>query len=219
MLAWISLFAIALVFLASFLYVSLLWALGVNSFSFLEALWKTLNVTLDPGSMARETKWEDRLPLLFVSFLGLLFVSAIIGIVGNAIQNKIFELRRGRSMVLESSHILILGWSSKIDIAVAELIMANESEKKCRLVILSPLDKIEMESFLVRKLGRKVMKSIICRTGEPSDPSQLRLVRPELARSILLICNDREKNDLVIFKRSMALQKLFETNQKNGYQL
>jgi len=210
MLVWISLLAMIIVVIVAFLFVLLLWAIGEESATFGEVLWKTLSVALDPGSMSSETRWVERIPMLFVSFFGLLFVSTIIGIVESAIRDKILELRKGRSVVLESSHTLILGWSNKIDIAVTELISANESQEDCQIVILAPLNKLEMENFLVRRLGKKKAKMIIYRTGEPSDPSELSIVRPEYARSILLICNERDKNDLMIFKRALALEGLFE---------
>ena len=174
----------------------------------MESLWKTLNAALDPGLVATEVRWLERIFLLLVTFFGLFIVSTLIGVIGSGVQDKIMELRRGRSIVLESSHVVILGWSTKIDVVIGELIMANESERYVAIVILAPRCKVEMEEYLMLRLGRRACKNVICRSGDPSIPNDLKIVRPHLAKSILLLSFDKSRNDAVILKRAMALQRM-----------
>ncbi|MBI5829315.1 MAG: hypothetical protein HZB20_07185, partial [Chloroflexi bacterium] len=41
-------------------------------------------------------------------------ISALIGIINNGIEDKLDELRKGRSNVIESGHTVILGWSPQV---------------------------------------------------------------------------------------------------------
>ena len=82
--------------------------------------------------------------------------------------------------------------------------MANESEGYVRIVILAPRDKVEMEEYLMLRLGRRACRNVVCRSGDPSIPNDLKIVRPYLAKSILLLSFDKSRNDAVILKRAMA---------------
>ena len=75
--------------------------------------------------------------------------------IAAGIDTKLADLRRGRSIVLEKDHTVILGWSDSIFTIVRELTLANESRKKPVIVILADRDKVEMEEEL-RGQGRRL---------------------------------------------------------------
>ena len=61
--------------------------------------------------------------------------------------SKFEELRKGRSVIMEEGHILILGWSSKIHSIISELAKANENQKNVVIAVLANRDKIRMEDI------------------------------------------------------------------------
>lgn len=69
--------------------------------------------TMDPGTMGGDEGAFFRAASLLVTIGGVLVVSSLIGLLANGIADKLAELRKGRSPVMESGHTLILGWSPK----------------------------------------------------------------------------------------------------------
>src|SRR5205085_5646673 len=114
-------------------------------------------------------------------------VSILIGILTNAIDHRIQDLRKGRSRVIESGHTLLLGWSSQIYAIIAELVVANANRRDACIVILAENDKIEMEDAIRAKLPRTGRTRIVCRTGSPLDQTDLEIVNPHTARSIIIL--------------------------------
>src|SRR3982751_3150845 len=76
---------------------------------------KTLLHALDPGTVAGDTgKWPFLLTMFGITIGGLFVVSALIGVIATGLDNKIQDLRKGRSFVIESDHTLVLGWSESV---------------------------------------------------------------------------------------------------------
>ena len=112
---------------------------------FMEAAWESLMRTLDSGTMGGDTGTGFRIVMLFVTLGGIFIVSALIGVLNNAIETQMERLRKGRSQVLESNHTLVLGWSAQVFTVLNELMMANENQSRARIVVLADKDKVEME--------------------------------------------------------------------------
>jgi hypothetical protein len=72
---------------------------------FLEVAWISLMRTLDAGTMGGDTgPWPYLLSMLVVTLGGVFVVSALIGVLSAGVEDKLAELRKGRSIVLEESH-------------------------------------------------------------------------------------------------------------------
>src|SRR5690348_7709102 len=83
--------------------------------TFLELLWMALLRTLDPGTMGGDVgDWPFLATMLGVTLGGIFIVSTLIGILTSGLASRLDELRKGRSLVLETNHTLILGWSDQI---------------------------------------------------------------------------------------------------------
>src|SRR6266545_4848428 len=138
-----------------------------------EAMWESLMRTLDSGTMGGDTGAGFRVVMLFVTLGGIFVVSALIGVLNNGIEAQMERLRKGRSRVLESNHTLILGWSAQIFTILNELMTANENQTNARIVILEDKDKEEMEDEIQERIEVKGKTRIICRNGNPIDPTDL----------------------------------------------
>ncbi|MCC7119313.1 MAG: NAD-binding protein [Anaerolineales bacterium] len=171
-----------------------------NGESFLEVAWMSLLRTLDSGTMGGDTGSPFfLLIMLIVTFGGVFVVSALIGIINNGIEDKMEELRKGRSLVLESDHTLILGWTPQIFTVLSELILANESRKSgAVIVVLADQDKVEMEDAINDRVTDFKNTRIICRSGSPIDLNDLEIASPHTARSIIVLAEGADPDTNVI---------------------
>jgi len=214
MILWLCILSLLIVLFFSFLLILVGSVVGEDVSGFDQVFWETLNLAIDPGAVADEStgSWVMRITLLTISFFGVFVVSTLIGVIGGGVHDKIMNLRKGKSMVLKNSHTVILGWSRKIDVVIKELMWANEETPSFSVAVLAPRDKLDMYSYLEQRLGTIMMKKIHCRSGDPSLISDLKIVSPETAKSILILCFIKSRSDSMILKRSMALQKLLNIN-------
>ncbi|HEX7185300.1 MAG TPA: potassium transporter TrkA [Thermoanaerobaculia bacterium] len=172
---------------------------------FVEAAWLSLMRTLDSGTMGGDAGWGFRLAMLFVTLGGIFIVSALIGVINSGLEDKLSELRKGRSFVLEKDHTLILGWSPKIFTILSELVQANLNRTRPRVVILAEKDKVEMEDEIGDEVGPMGNTRIICRTGSPLNLNDLEIVNPHQARSIVILAPESDEPDSEVIKSILAI--------------
>lgn len=179
---------------------------GSDGVTFIEALWGSLMQTLAPGTMGADEGWGFRLVMLILPTIGgILIISSLIGVLSNLIQDKIQNLRKGRSLVLESNHTVILGWSPQIFTILSELIEANLNQQKPAIAILANKDKVEMEDEIRARIPNTKNTRIICRSGSAIDPSDLEIISPHAARSIIIIPAEEVDPDTFVIKTVLAL--------------
>lgn len=174
--------------------------------NFFEDLFYNLLHALDPGTVGGDAgTWSYLLTMLALTLGGLFIVSALIGVLANGIDTKLADLRRGRSIVLEEGHTVILGWSESIFTIISELTLANESRKDPVVVVLADRDKVDMEEELKVKVPERRGTRIVCRSGSPMDLDDLRLSSHETARSVILLAPDSDDPDSEVIKTLLAL--------------
>src|SRR5512138_939511 len=178
---------------------------GGTPLSFGEAAWESLMRTFDAGTMGGDTGTGFRLVMLFVTFGGIFVVSALIGVLNNAIEGQMEHLRKGRSQILESNHTLILGWSAQIFTILNELMMANANQNRARIVILADKDKVDMEDEIRERVEVKGGTRIVCRSGSPIDPNDLEIASPHTAKSIIVLPPENNDPDTDVIKTVLAI--------------
>lgn len=87
---------------------------AVSDSSFAEALWLSWTFVADSGNHADRVGTGPRIVSVSISSGGMLIFAMMLGLVSDAISEKVDSLRKGKSEVIESNHILILGWSDKL---------------------------------------------------------------------------------------------------------
>jgi len=206
LIAFLGVIAFFIVAILSFL-VHLLGIVpeGKEELNFITTFWISLMRTLDPGTMGDDEGWVFRIMMLMITIFGILMVSTLIGIVSKGILDRVQNLRKGRSFVVEEEHILILGWSSKIHTIISELVIANENQKDPCIVILAEKDKVEMEDEIRSKGGSTKNTKLICRSGNPIDIEDLYIVNPFQTKSIIILDQETENSDSQIIKTILAI--------------
>ena len=179
---------------------------GGRDESFFEELWQTMLRTVDAGAFAADEDWSTRLLSLVVTIIGIFLAGSLIGLIANAVDQRVEELRRGRNPVLESGHTLVLGWSPHVPRIVGELVVANESERQASVVVLGPADATEMEDEIRNRVGDLRTTRLVCRTGDPSMPSDLERAAVGNARSIVAVRGD--EGDAGVVKAVLAVRAL-----------
>lgn len=178
---------------------------GEEPMGFIEGSWQSLMRALDSGAVGGDAGWEFRILAFIVTLGGIFILSTLIGVLGSGIENKLDELRKGRSFVIEKDHTLILGWSSKVFTIIAELIIANENQKNPRIVILADMDKVEMEDEIRSKIDNFKNTKIICRRGIPNDLTDLNIANPHASKSIIILASEEGNADPLTIKTILAI--------------
>jgi hypothetical protein len=95
---------------------------------FEESLWETYTCLMDPGPHMEMESTGQRVIGALISWFGVVIFSVLTGFVIDAVMEKMEDLKKGRSTVIESEHTLILGWTDKAAGLCREIANANESE-------------------------------------------------------------------------------------------
>ena len=208
LIGWLFLVLLALV-LASTLFVYLTGIApetGGHRPGFFETLWLDLMRTIDPGNIGGDRgSWLYLLSMLTVTAGGILVFSTLIGVIFAGIDEKLADLRKGRSFVVERGHTVIYGWSPEVFPVVAELVKANQSRQGACIAVLAENDKVEMEDEIRARVGKTGNTRVVCRTGDPINIEDVEIVNPDEARSIIVLPPEGDEADSRVIKTILAL--------------
>jgi len=208
LIGWLFLVLLALVLTSTlFVYLTgLAPAGGGHRPGFFQTLWLDLMRTIDPGNVGGDRgSWPYLLSMLAVTAGGILVFSTLIGVIFAGIDEKLADLRKGRSFVVERGHTVIYGWSPEVFPVVAELIRANESRESTCIAILAENDKVEMEDEIRARVGKTGRTRVVCRTGDPINIDDVEIVNPGGARSIIVLPPEGPEADSKVIKTILAL--------------
>ena len=169
LIKWLALISLALITIAAIV-LSLfnITPPGEQKITFFEAFWRSLMRTLDPGTMGGDEGVGFRLIMFLVTLAGIFVISTLIGILTTGVESKLEALRKGRSRVLETNHVILLGWGDQVFVLLNELMEANSNQPDTVLVVLGPEDKTVMEETIQQRVTFKGKTRIVCRSGSPA---------------------------------------------------
>lgn len=171
-----------------------------------ELLWMSLLRTLDPGTMGPDSGSALFLgAMLTVTLGGIFIVSTLIGVLTAGVGAKVEQLRKGRSLVVETNHTVILGWSEQVFTIVSELVMANQNQKHGCVVIMSETDKVEMEDLLRQRVPSTANTRVVCRKGNPIDITDLDILNLPGSKSIIVLSPETDDPDPQVIKTILAI--------------
>lgn len=186
--------------------------------SFIEAVWQSLMRTLDPGTVTGDEGWVFRIISLVITLGGVLIFSSVIGIITSGIREKLEELRKGKTQVYETGHTLLLGWSDLVfDILMEFNLSTKINDHKKVVVILSEKDKVSIEDEIRSRVPNRSKLKIVIRSGNPLDITDLKIVNPQEAESIIILSPEEKNPDIFVIKCLMALINKRPENVEHGH--
>jgi voltage-gated potassium channel Kch len=174
--------------------------------SVVDLIWMGLMRTLDSGTMGGDSGSATFLGAMLVVTLGGIFViSALIGIINTGIQNRLDELRKGRSRVIESGHTVILGWNQQVFTIISELVGANANHGGRSIVVFADRDKVAMDDEIRARIPDTRGTKIVCRSGSPVDLDEIDIAGIQRSRSIIVLAPEVDEPDIEVIKTILAI--------------
>ena len=183
--------------------------------SWTEIPWRVYVAVME-GSAAEtdgDSNWAAKVSSIIGVMIGLILFSSMVAFITSVFEAKLAELRRGRSLVLEKDHTLILGFGDRILEIIRELIEANESEPDAAIVILAEDDKEYMDNVIRDNISDFMTTRIITRSGVVTNINNLKKVMSKQAKSVIIVNSaaswqpEEEKNlaDALVLKSIMSI--------------
>ncbi|OGG94866.1 MAG: hypothetical protein A2527_12915 [Candidatus Lambdaproteobacteria bacterium RIFOXYD2_FULL_50_16] len=220
----ISLYIASLILMGGLRILVHFWVTGTFVGS-LDQLWAVWLQIMDIGGMEN----DSQSPLyhkaigIATSILGLMLISTMLAFVTSVFKEKLEDLRKGKSKVLETNHTVILGFGIRALEIIRELVEANDSEPDSAVVVLSETDKEVMDDFFNDLLTERGSTRVITRSGSVTSPYFLRRNGVSHCKSVLLLnpavstASPEEKNqaDYWALKSIMAIFAAIGEDTKN----
>jgi hypothetical protein len=187
-----------------------------HDIGFLGNLYITFLEITDPGNMAQDiySGVGYKVFAVLAGIAGIVMLSALIAFITTAMDQKIYELKRGRSKVIEDGHTLILGWNEqRISEILRELVLANESEKDACVVILADKDKEDMDDILRLRVKELATTRVVTRSGDVASITNLDMVSLEASKSVIILadCDDTDSAKKKASSDAKAIQTVLAT--------
>ncbi|MBE0643311.1 MAG: hypothetical protein IH600_04470 [Bacteroidetes bacterium] len=159
-----------------------------------------------------ETGTFSQILSIFLTLFNFLVFAAIVGLVGSRIQQRLEQVRRGTSRVIEEEHIVILGWSGKVIPILHELREGLENRKQVYVIASErPID--EIETRMRKSFPKRSMRSRwVIRQGSLTDLKDLELLAIDRAREVIILRQDmgNGNDDVQVVKTIMAAAHIIE---------
>ncbi len=182
---------------------------GLTGYGIGESMFISLTHLIDPGTVGGDDPANPAYVafMFLVTFLGILLTSTLTGIICNAIDEKVQDLRRGKSAVVEEGHVILLGTADGLYTIISELIKANSNHPREALVIMDDKDpKDVMDDKINAHFPNKKTTQIICRCGSITDITDLRVCSFDTCMSVIINAD----SDAVTLKSILVVTSLLK---------
>ena len=157
------------------------------------------------------------LVLLGITLFGIFVLSILISLLSAIIDARVQDVTRGSQPFPFDNHIVILGWSPRLTAIIEELVIANESKKLLRILILSAKPSDELASLIETSFNDLKTTKLYFRSRDLCTESSFENANLRSARQILVLGDTSEQidgNRLKIYlsiRRHLATSDISET--------
>ena len=163
--------------------------------SYFFAFWDSFTKILGIGST---DAWGAQIINTIYWAIGIAISGAVIGFISAQIIRAVEKLQEGKSAVIESGHTLILGWSNRVFPILSELAIANENVRRPRVVIFSNQARASMDAEIRSRVSSLGKLKVITRTGDPTNPEDLKRANVSRAKSIIILDADASGDATIV---------------------
>ena len=148
----------------------LLFLVGIISIdgAFGKFVWQTFTYFLDVGTISGESYGEntsaDAIYKILITIFGVIIFSSFIGIISQALSNRIEELREGKGFISEKDHTIIFNYTKKTIPLLTELFKSYENQKKT-IILLSEHETRDISVKIESAINIPKNINLICRKG------------------------------------------------------
>ena len=186
---------------------------GQDSLS--QSLWDTMNHTFDPGVLSGDTGSRIFLFLmLLATLIGVFFLAMLIGLINDGIQSRVANMSKGIEAVVETDHVVILGFNESTFIILGELIEAyrNQGGRRNAVVVMDQLPKEEMDDRIRIEFPDWGNLIIVCRSGSICSRKDLQRCSLETCKSVIIAAY----HDFETIKSILACTKILNESEQSG---
>jgi Trk K+ transport system NAD-binding subunit len=193
--------------------VGLLFAFDWNEDGFFKSMWDVASATLNAWFPSSEDGNIGYLILCGTGALfGILFTSVLIGIISNLIEEKIDELQKGNSPVIESGHFVVLGFTPGSYTLISEIIAGSNGEK-CTVVVAEKTDKAQMHDLIENNLDIPKRVRLICKNIDITDKNELTFCSLDTCRSVVVSPMDNHRTIKIVLAAFNAMMNAPEESK------
>ncbi|MEA2057714.1 MAG: hypothetical protein U9O63_03270 [Actinomycetota bacterium] len=178
---------------------------GSEGSSWIEDAWQSLLRVMDPGTMAGDVGWGERMLALVITVFGILIAGSLIGLIASAVEQRVAEMRRGRSVVVESDHVVILGASARLPVVIEQLAIAQRRRRSLTIAVLADTDPAELGDEVRASIGDLHGVRLVFRRGDPTRVSALAIVAVGKARTVIVLADEDARGDAGVVKAVLAV--------------
>lgn len=177
-------------------------------------IWASLMHAIDAGTLAGDDTSQTLFIIMMsiVTICGIFVTSILIGIISSGFEEKLTNLRKGFSRVIETKHTVIIGFNDSIYTILTELIEANANHKNSRILVIGTAEKEVMDEEIRSHVKDLKTTKIICRSGNAFHSTVLEMASVETARSIII----NETDDFSIIKILLSVTTYLKS--KNAFE-
>lgn len=176
---------------------------------FSTGLWDRLdsilfNGAVPDGSFGVRLVWALQwIPTITIS-------ATIIAFVTTTMTRRLERLKNGTSPVMESGHVLILGWSNRIFPILQQLTLASGGRRRL-VVVIADQSATHMLTEIEARCGDLGKLRVVTRAGDPTNP--VALERANLLRASSVIVLEPDQGDSASIATVLAVKSLDPTLQ------
>lgn len=145
---------------------------------------------------------------------GLMVTSVLIGIISSAIEEKITDLRKGNSLILEENHIVVMGFNDGEYAMLNQLILAADDDRRV-IVVAEEKERDEMEDAITSNIDIPDNVELLCRNVDCTDPVSLQCLSLENCRCVVI--NGMDNNHTI--KTILAVNAILKENENSNVKI
>ena len=146
------------------------------------------------------------------ALIGVLFTSTLIGIITSGIEERMTELKKGSTTVLEKGHTVVLGFTPGEYSLIRELVAGMGPREA--LIVAESMDREEMEDYIFENVDIPKTMTLITRNIDVTDQTELEVCSLPWAKVIVVSPMDNDKTVKTALAAQAVLSDYPECNVK-----
>lgn len=171
--------------LTALIMVAFQYSIGVlEQNNFINSWWDSLTSII---SIGEGNSLETRLVNFLFWCLNVAISGTIIAFLTTKVSGFIFNLNKGRSIIIDKDHYVIIGWNPNIFKIFKEIENANLNVIKPTILCFNSMDNVEMRAKIDLEYPDQKKLRILTRTGDCYNISELGIANLQEARSVIVL--------------------------------